>query len=388
MPIHNQFRHQRYQAEAPSAPYELVTAKLRAAPEEPAFAITMREVGDAMRTAGVRHVYLVHGTFAGTDGMGLIGELERFVPRRGRILRKQLKRMIDSVADDAGNFTREYAGQLEEGLGRDATPEIQVHRFRWSSENHHLSRADAAVRLIDQLVSRADAGQRILLCGHSHAGNVFALMTNLLVGDEETRGQFFDAARLHYLRPWSGTIEFPVWGKVRKLLDNPENPLVDTPLDMVTFGTPIRYGWDTRGYSQLLHFISHRPSDHLPEYRTAFPPGIDDLTRAAAGDYVQQMAIAGTNLFPSIFAWRTWLPEARMKRLVQRGIRNRDVVRHLMAGKRVPDEGRTLLVNYHAAEPRLAAHLFGHTIYTRIKWLTFHLEEIAKRFYGFKGPEP
>ena len=37
----------------------------------------------------------------------------------------------------------------------------------------------------------------------------------------------------------------------------------------MTFGTPIRYGWDSGGYARLLHFIHHRPAPGLPADRAA-----------------------------------------------------------------------------------------------------------------------
>ena len=63
-----------------------------------------------------------------------------------------------------------------------STDEIKVDRFDWSSGNDHLARAEAAVKLFNRLADLPIdlATERLLLWGHSHAGNVFALLTNLL----------------------------------------------------------------------------------------------------------------------------------------------------------------------------------------------------------------
>jgi hypothetical protein len=74
-------------------------------------------------------------------------------------------------------------------------------------------------------------------------------------------------------------------------------------LDVVTLGTPVRYGWDAAGYGNLLHFIHHRPVDGLPDDRAPFLPSAEDILQAKQGDCVQQLGIAGTNFTPPAWAW-------------------------------------------------------------------------------------
>ena len=74
-------------------------------------------------------------------------------------------------------------------------------------------------------------------------------------------------------------------------------------LDVVTLGTPVRYGWDADGYGNLLHFIHHRPVDGLPDDRAPFLPSAEDILQAKQGDCVQQLGIAGTNFTPPAWAW-------------------------------------------------------------------------------------
>jgi len=78
-------------------------------------------------------------------------------------------------------------------------------------------------------------------------------------------------------------------------------------LDVVTLGTPVRYGWDADGYGNLLHFIHHRPDDGLPDDRAPFLPSAEDILQAKQGDCVQQLGIAGTNFTPP-----AWLADTRL----------------------------------------------------------------------------
>ncbi|MEX0714130.1 MAG: hypothetical protein WD278_17480 [Pirellulales bacterium] len=342
----------------------------------------MRSVGRAFRSAKVAAVYLVHGTFAGLDALGILAEVGRWYPAGREAIGRIAKRMIDTFTGDAGNYTTRYAESFEESLDADGQA-IPVRLFHWSSENHHLGRADAAIRLIDELASlELSPGQRVLVWGHSHAGNVFALLTNLLSGDAETLERFFAATEIYYRWPFPGVIDIPIWHRVRQLLTKDPQRLAGRPLDLVTFGTPVRYGWDERGFDRLLHFVNHRPSPGQPEHLAVFPPKVEDVFQAAGGDYVQQVGIAGTNAMPAVLAWRAWLADQRLNRLLQPGLSARDLLARLKLGVRVADKGTTLLVDYGPPAGNLAQHLAGHAVYTRHEWLLFHAEQVARRFYG------
>lgn len=346
----------------------------------------MRAAGAAFHAAGVGAVYLVHGTFAGTDATGMLTELGRVYPAAQAVLGRLAKMLFDLFARDDGNYTAEYAERLEAGLAAPDRPRIPVRLFDWSSENHHIGRADAAVRLVDELSSLdLPAGARILLWGHSHGGNVLALLTNLLSGNAELVTRFFAAARWYYRLPLVDWVDIPVWRDVEhELLTGPR--LLDRhPLDLVTFGTPVRYGWNRDGYSQLLHFINHRPTPGLPPHRVPFPPTIDDVLQARAGDYIQQFGIAGTNTVPNLLAWRALVAEGRLQRLLESPEAGGGLTERLRQGMRVPEEGQTLLVDYGPPEGNIAQHLAGHAVYTRQEWMLFHAEEIARRLYGPAG---
>jgi hypothetical protein len=342
----------------------------------------MRAVGETFRAAGVIAIYLVHGTFVGDDALGFIDKLAGVMPSAAVALRRLQKQALDTLLKDGGNYSSDFAAEFEQAINCEGQRRIPLRLFYWSSENHHIGRAHAAVQLVDELAARHPTAEgRILLWGHSHAGNVFALLTNLLGADRETRYRFFRAARSYYRWPLIGRVDQPVWQRVQSLLDRDTLPLARA-LDIVTFGTPIRYGWDSSSCARLLHFVNHRPADGRPAFQAAFPPVLDDVLSAAGGDYIQQLGIAGTNFSPDLFAWRAWLAELRLKRLLQGGFRQRNLLARLSAGVRVADEGETLLVDYGPGEGHIGQHIAGHAVYTRLGWLLFHAEQVARRFYG------
>jgi hypothetical protein len=342
----------------------------------------MRRAGRAFRAAGVTEIYLVHGTFVGPDALGVLAELGRIYPSASQSVRRVIEGLMHKLTGDVGNYDGAYAQLFQRTINEPGQPKIPVRLFHWSSENHHVGRADGAVRLIDELSSLGRRrARRVLLWGHSHAGNVFALMTNLLAGDRDAVAEFFDATEVYYRWPIVRCVDVPVWKHVRDMLTCQRRLPLDVTLDIVTFGTPIRYGWDSGGYSRLLHFINHRPAKGLPEYRAVFPPKLEHVLNASDGDYVQQLGIAGTNVMPSLFAWRTWLADRRLHRLLRPKDAAGSPLERFRAGAIVPEEGTTLLVDYGRPEGGIAEHHAGHAVYTRCKWLLFHAEEVAKRFY-------
>ena len=96
---------------------------------------------------------------------------------------------------------------------------------------------------------------------------------------------------------------------------------------------------------------------------------------------MQQLGIAGTDAPPPIWAWRAWRAERRLARLLQPGILVRHTLVRLKLGVRLHDAGMNLLVDYGLPEGHVGQHLAGHAVYTRLAWLPFHFEEIARRFY-------
>jgi hypothetical protein len=172
---------------------------------------------------------------------------------------------------------------------------------------------------------------------------------------------------------------------MRRRLNSDCRPLAETNCDFVTFGTPIRYGWDSSGFSGLLHFVNHRPVEGLPDYLARFPPPAENVLHAVDGDYIQQIGIAGTNVLPSILSWRSLWADRRLNKLLQPNLPVRELPERLKLGMRVPADGTTLLVNYGPPADNITRHHAGHAVYTLPDWLLFHAERSAACLYKEAG---
>ncbi len=351
----------------------------------------MQTVGRALRAANVRVIYLVHGSFVGADALGLLREVNRFWPAAGDSLGQLQKQLLDSVAKDAGNYAIEFAEAFRQAIALSGQADIPIRLFHWSSENHHIGRADGAVRLLgtlfddDVVHDAAVSDGKVLIWSHSHGGNVLALLTNLIGGDPSSRSQFFNACRSYYSISAFNFVDVPEWPRVSSLLDTSEARSLCDKIDLVTFGTPVRYGWETNACGNLLHFIHHRPvPDHDPTV-AQFPFSADDALHAKYGDYIQQLGIAGTNFPPAVWSVRAGRADRMLGRLVQPHLRTRDLYERLKAGTRTHEDGTNLLVDYGEPEGHVGQHVAGHAVYTRLDWLLFHAEEVARRFYNLPG---
>ncbi len=386
MPHANRFRHQDYQTHRPWSMARQLTAERLA--DENETAERMAHLGRGLARSGVAVIYLVHGTFVGNDAIGILRDLARLWPAAAQLLARYQKAAVDRYLQEQGNYTSEFAQRMQRQLNVGLNEEqIPVRLFQWSSENHHLGRMEGALELIEELEqARLPTGKRVLIWAHSHGGNLLALLTNLLAADAETRGRVFRAARCYYRWPVLNWVDRQVWPRVHELLEKPDCAVRNLALDLVTFGTPIRYGWDIAGYARLLHFIHHRPAPRCPPHEVPFPPAVEDVLVARYGDYVQQLGIAGTNLSPGLFHPGMLLANWRLGQIVQAGMPSRNVLAYLRCGTRVSDEGLSLLVNYGLAKESLGQHLAGHSVYTRSDWMLFHMEQIVNHFYPPNTP--
>ena len=373
------FPHQRYTDE----PRTLAPRHLSPPAPPPVGSSAWREqllaAAAKLRAAGTARVYILHGTFAGTDASGLGTEIGRRFPELRDGLARLTKRLVDAVMRDNGNYTPAFAQQLAEALRATGREGVPVTLFPWTGENHHLGRAHAAVRLVEELTQAEVApGGRVLLWGHSHGGNVAALATHLLAGPREAVSAFFDAARCYYRSPWTGRADLAVWNKVEQLLRDGPRPAIRYPLDVATFGTPLRYAWCEAGCETLAHFVNHRVLAGLPPHRTTAPRGAVELLQASAGDYVQQLGIAGSNTPPAVWMWRAWLADRRLNALLQpREYGAATLWSRINSGIRTAESGRTLLVDYGPPRGGIEEHLAGHAVYTQAAWLPFHVEQCA-----------
>jgi hypothetical protein len=331
----------------------------------------------------------LHGTFAGTDAAGLLTELARHLPGASEGLGRISKQLVNALMRDNGNYTPEYGRLFGEALRDSAcaatTPmsgaSVTVKMLDWTGENHHLGRAHAAVRLVDEL-SRTplSPGKRLLVWGHSHGGNVAALATRLLAGEPEEVEAFFSAARCYFRRLWFTESELSLWPKVEQMLRDGARPALPHRIDVATFGTPLRYAWCEAATGRIVHFVNHRPVPGLPEHRTAAPRSAADVLNAVGGDYIQQLGIAGSNVAPPFWMLRAWLADLRLHRLLQPlNVNWRNLWERICEGVRTAEAGRTLLVDYGPPSDGIEQHLAGHAVYTRLAWLPFHMQLTAQQ---------
>lgn len=340
------------------------------------------QVANQLRDADVRHILLIHGTFAGGDITGFVREVKRFSPVRASRLDEISKAWFDELAGDVGNYTDAYAKQLSRLINTENSPTIKVERFGWSGENHHVGRADGAVSLLRK-ISSMDSEGRLLVMAHSHGGSLLAMLSQIAAATHEVRESFFKATRLHYHSPLRSKVDLQDWVHAREILLDKHK--IKREIDVATFGAPLRYRWNQQVVPRLLHFTQHRPGDEGDPFKAVIPKSVSDVITAAAGDYIQHLAIAGTDFIPSVFAWRDVVVERRLRRMFESTARRRDIFQKLKYGRRESSDGRTLLVDYPATPGREQQKLFGHGVYTSPGWLRFHLEAICEHFYSRAG---
>lgn len=323
----------------------------------------MRAAGRRLSSAGVREITFVHGTFVGTDPFSLLTSLQTLSPRVDATLTERLGRWLksasDQIARDRGNFHRPYVDLFRAAVA------LPCSLFVWSSENTHSARLRAAAQLAHHLVQKLDDLEdpdppRILLVGHSHAGQVFALLLQLVAECQHAPELVRICGRLGEDVDW--------------LLVHLER-LRRIDVDVVTFGTPVRYGWPVRERGRLVHFVNHRGPEPLAGT-------LDGVPTTRDGDYIQQWGIAGSDLPAASTALRATNRE--LDELLGPGHAPSAWLELLEHRKRVHDGGLTLLVDYGDAAirgPNFLQTNFGHAVYTRRSTMSFWLRQVARRLY-------
>ncbi len=341
-------------------------------------------VGDSLARAGVREILLIHGTFAGNDIGGMMRPLARYSPRVSRTIKELSKEWFDQLAGQVGNYTADYANRLADIIGGSGQQDpIVVSRFHWSGENNHLGRACAAASLLDQLFRRQwKPGQRMLYWGHSHGGNILAMMSLVLGSDRDTKETFLDTISEHLDAQHAGRSSPWISDRLRENLLDPQRVSGLPQLDIATFGTPLRYRWNPRFTHNLLHFVQHRPLIPDQPSLAALPKSVFDLQQAVGGDYVQQLGVGGTDFSPPPWYWKSWKADARLHKMFESTVRRRDLKKTIMRGQRVSLDGQTLLVDYASTPEGWNRSLLGHGVYTCRQWMPLHLREITETFYS------
>ncbi len=421
MPVENNFQHDELSRKNPGERLGVADLTDVVSPDSPVWAETMGRYGTALSHAGVASVIFLHGSLHGTDLFGMqrldeAGGLKRGysrgvsgvdallaamreesngVPLLPGGLKPPLpdddvtKILLDTQIGDAGNFTNADVELIKKAINKNLTQPISCIRLLWSSEHHHLGRALAAVSLLAELhklckLQSLGKDHRILIQAHGQAGLILALVSNLLcpspiTGRPNLFGILFDYANQTNQTKLIGTIKL-----VESLLVT-ASPLNGVALDMVTFGTPVRYGWDPSGIGKLLHLVNHRTlrTDGKGWLAKMELPQITmEMPIAWGGDYVQELAVAGSDAVPT-----TEPAKAANKRVWEMVEPYDGFERWLECARRAvrfPTEGRCLLVDYKDSTGSTNArdHYYGHAVYTRRHVLLFNTTQIVRALYA------
>ena len=416
MPVGNNFQHAAYSRSDPGDRVGYRELIIGAPPDSLAWQDAMAGMGAQLAQADVRMIVFLHGTVLGTDLFGLqrldeAGGLKRGYSRGIAGLDALLalmregtngvpsfkggqippftdddptKHLIDEQVGDAANFSHAYVELFRKAINRSTERPIRCERLLWSSEHHHIGRSQAAVQVIRRLRALAveqklGLGDRILVQAHGHAGLLLALVSNLLAPHESAGRASFLQALKDYARQ-TGTS-----AAVDELSEQPPGHGVNgATLDVVTLGTPVRYGWDPSGLGKLLHIVNHRPM-RIDGKRWLAKMELPQITMempiAWGGDYVQQLAVGGTDALPmssdakaiNKVLWELLEPYEGFERwleCVRKSVRSQN-------------DGLCLLVDYKDSTATSAArdHLYGHAAYTRMNAMLFNTTEIVRNLY-------
>ncbi|MGQ0810520.1 MAG: hypothetical protein ACT4OO_04765 [Nitrospiraceae bacterium] len=421
MPIENNFQHDELSRKSPGDRLAITELPIVAPLDSPAWLEAMTECGSKLSQAGVRTVLFLHGSIHGTDVFGLqrldeVGGLKRGYSRGVSGLDALLaamregsngipllpgglkppladddttKKWLDDQLGDAGNFTDANVELFRKATNNNLSEPIVCRRMLWNAEHHHVGRAIAAVRLLDVLrrvceEQRLTQGHRILIQAHGQAGLVLALASNLLCTSPVTgRPRLFGILATYAEQ--SGQPELLATIKRIEPPLSTGSLLNGAVLDVVTLGMPVRYGWDPSGIGKLLHVVNHRnlrTDGKTWLAKMELPQITMEMPIAWGGDYVQELAVAGSDALPT-----TEQAKAANKALWELVEPYDGFERWLECARRAvrcPTEGRCLLVDYKDSTGSTNArdHLYGHAAYTRTNAMLFNTTEIVKTLYG------
>ena len=303
----------------------------------------------------IENIILVHGTFAGNDAFGLFDLIEPISQDLSNTLKQHGKALLNKIAGDVGNYTPTYATELNKLCN------IPCELFIWGSGNYHLARLQGALDLANYLAQQINQkrlqGKRILLMGHSHAGQLFALLSRFLSDAEDI---------------YSIMAENPELLVAKQHLLLQLNIIKTTQLDFVTFGTPIRYAWGKPQNSRVLAIVNHR-SDSTPS----------GILSTRDGDYVQHWGITGTDGFPPN---NLKLNDA-FDKVLDKGRDLNRIIEQPSTRQKNPIADN-LFIDYqdNSTDALDFNHciktLFGHGVYTQMNKMQFNLNTIINHWYN------
>jgi hypothetical protein len=219
---------------------------------------------------------------------------------------------------------------------------------------------------------------------HGQAGLVLALVSNLLCPSPITGRPRLLGLVASYAEQ-NGQAELAATARCLEPLLAAHSLLNGASLDVVTLGTPVRYGWDPFGMGHVLHVVNHR---HLRTdgktwlAKMELPQITMEMPIAWGGDYVQELAVAGSDALPTTetakvankAVWEMVEPYDGFERWLECARR----------AVRFPSEGRCLLVDYGdcTGTTNVREHYYGHAAYTRMHAMLFNTTEIVRQLYS------
>ena len=420
MPVENNFQHDEMSRKNPGERITVREVTPTVFSESSSGLDSMAALGKRLSHNGVRVIVFMHGSIMGTDVFGVqrldeLGGLKRGYSRGVAGLDALLalmressngiaslpgglkpplmnddatKRLLDEQIGDAGNFTNAYVELMKQSLNRDLDRPIHCIRKLWSCEYHHLGRALAAVSMLRHLCDwcetyRLGQGDRILVQAHGQAGLVLALASNLLsVASTSSRTRLCDLLSAYASEIDRSNITTTIQ-RIAPLLS--KGALLNgATLDVVTLGMPVRYGWDPSGLGTLLHIVNHRnlrTDGKTWLSKMELPQITMEMPIAWGGDYVQELAVAGSDAVPATDAgkaankavWEIVEPFDGFERWLECARR----------AVRIPSEGLGILVDYKdsTGSTNVRDHYFGHAVYTRLNMMLFNTTEIVQTLY-------
>jgi hypothetical protein len=218
---------------------------------------------------------------------------------------------------------------------------------------------------------------------HGQAGLVLALASNLLCPSPITGRSKLLGVLAAYAEQNGQTELAAMVQRIEPLLST-RSLLNGATLDAVTMGTPVRYGWDPSGLGKILHIVNHRnlrTDGKAWLAKMELPQITMEMPIAWGGDYVQELAVAGSDAMPTTEAakaankvlWEMVEPYDGFERWLECARR----------AVRFPSEGRCLLADYKdcTGSTNVRDHYYGHTAYTRLNAMLFNTTEIVKTLY-------
>lgn len=303
----------------------------------------------------IKNIFFMHGTFVGDDPFHLLSLIEdTFLESDHLIISKfknQTRKLGAVLTKDLGNFSEDHVNLIENFIADD----IKVENITWSSANHHYARVSACLNLIKKLSQiKIDKKSKILFLGHSHAGQIFALMSQMINHQNM-------AIKLIKILEFDDNKEKEILSNLKKI------KMMN--FIFTTFGSPSRYSWELNKKTQLIHFINHRTKDFLGGQSKNFLTTKD-------GDYIQQWGVPGSDMISPIK--KEQLINEKLNELLGVGYDHEIFRENIQFRHRLHNQGHHYLVDYNdqGKTPNFLKTGFGHGVYTKLDLLPFHLHLI------------